>query len=100
MGVNLEAPARSVRDLQNVVLGLRQRGVALWSVPCRCRGRQGPARRITTQHYEREKPSNCSLAVCLGADRLGDVADSSGLGLELPSLGDQSGVLGFQVDQG
>jgi hypothetical protein len=43
----------------------------------RRRGRQGPGRRITTQHYERKKPSNCPLAVCAGADRLDDVADGA-----------------------
>jgi hypothetical protein len=88
--------ARSVRDPHNIVQDLPQRGVALRSIPCRSRGRHSFGRLITRQHHEREKPSNCPLAVRVGADRLGDVADRGGVGLDLLSLGAQSGVFGFQ----
>jgi hypothetical protein len=86
-------------SVRNIVHDLRQRGVALQSIARRCRGRRS-GRRITIEHHEREKPSKRTLAVCLGADWLGDVADRSGLGLYLPPLFAQSGALGFEVGQG
>jgi hypothetical protein len=58
---------RSVRDLQNIVYDLRQRGVALWSIPCRRRGRQGPARRITTQDHEGDQPPDRPFDVGVAA---------------------------------
>jgi hypothetical protein len=92
------AGAMSVRDPHNIVHDLPQRDVVQWSIPCR--GRRRYRRRITTQHHEREKPSNCPLAVCVGANPLGDAAGRDGLGLDLSSIGAQSSALGFEVGQG
>jgi hypothetical protein len=41
-------------------------------------------------------PSHCPLALCVGAGRLGDVADRGGLDFDLPSRGAQTGALDFE----
>jgi len=55
------------------------------------RGRrgQGDGKRVAAQHHQSDEPPDCALAVRVGADELGDVADRCGLGLDSAALGGQ-----------
>src|ERR1700719_684313 len=63
-------------------------------------GCQSDGQRIAAQDHHQDQPPYRSLAVGVGADELGDVADGRGLGLDLPALGAQGGTLGLAVGYG
>ena len=70
--------------------------------PHRSRRGQGDGERVTAQHDQSDKPPDCGLAVGVGADHLGYVADGRGLGLYLPTFGRHAGTfrlpaLGVQI---
>ncbi len=46
------------------------------------------------------QPTDRPLAVGVGADKLGDIANRRGLGLNLPALGAQGGALALAVGEG
>jgi len=54
--------------------------------PCRSRSRQRDRQWITAQHHQDDQPPDRRLAVGVGADELGDVADWRGFGPGLRPL--------------
>jgi hypothetical protein len=68
---------------------------------CRAEARRGQrnGQRIAAQNYKGDQPPDCPLAVRVGADQLGHVADGLGLVLDLPFFGAQGGAFGLEIGE-
>ena len=59
---------------------------------CGRRSRQRDGKRIAAQHHQPDQPADCPLAVGVGPDEFGDVADLRRLGFGLPSFSGHTGA--------
>src|SRR5258708_6791043 len=91
---------KSMRALRVCIPDHAETSNASRSPPCRSRGRQCDGQWVTTQHHQCNEPPDCPFAVRVGANKLRDVADRCGFGLDLPALGAQGGALGLEVGKG